>query len=227
MRIPKGLDIPHANTLLIPVFPFPSSFFFLPLHPFLFGHCLIIFVGWIPTVDPSANKSYVIVRAANCPAEFGGSVDHLMLATCYSDGTCDDITEPLIFPFEESAEDPRLAYVDGWWYLFYFANGENQSTVYLRKYGALFFWLLLFCIYFRIYNLHIGHKLQLILHLGNVLEHHFRGTGFFFFFILPNSSCSALFYIPTHFLLPEMDVYYNLPLPPTTYFLANHLLFLA
>jgi len=89
--------------------------------------------GWIPTKDPSATESNVIVRAANCPAEFGGSTDHLLLATCYSNGTCDDITEPLIFPFEESAQDPRLAYVGGWWYLFYFANGANESTVYLRK----------------------------------------------------------------------------------------------
>jgi len=73
------------------------------------------------------------VRVSNCPDKFGGAGDHLLLATCYTDGHCDDITTPLIFPFESSAEDPRLAFVDGWYYLFYYASGTSQSTVYLRK----------------------------------------------------------------------------------------------
>jgi len=57
----------------------------------------------------------------------------MILATCYTDGHCDDITVPRILPFEGSAEDPRLAFWDGWYYLFYFAGGAGESTVYLRK----------------------------------------------------------------------------------------------
>eukprot|EP01113_Clastostelium_recurvatum_P030210 TRINITY_DN3660_c0_g1_i3.p1 TRINITY_DN3660_c0_g1~~TRINITY_DN3660_c0_g1_i3.p1 ORF type:complete len:249 (+),score=24.30 TRINITY_DN3660_c0_g1_i3:403-1149(+) len=57
----------------------------------------------------------------------------MILATCYTDGHCDDITEPHILPFELSSEDPRVVFVDGWYYLFYYAYGLGESTVYLRK----------------------------------------------------------------------------------------------
>jgi predicted GH43/DUF377 family glycosyl hydrolase len=89
--------------------------------------------GWLPSSTTNDTKALVILRVANCPAQFGGSGDHLILATCYTDGHCDDVTTPQILPFESGAEDPRIAVLNGWYYLFYYANGVNQSTVYLRK----------------------------------------------------------------------------------------------
>jgi len=86
--------------------------------------------AWLPT---NGTQSLMIVRAALCPEIFGGSEDHLLMATCYTDGHCDDITEPLVLPFEQSAEDPRVVFYDGWYYLFYFASGPGESTVYLRR----------------------------------------------------------------------------------------------
>jgi len=89
--------------------------------------------GWVPVQegkDPS--KSLLIVRAALCPDNFGGGGDHLMMATCYSDGHCDDLI-PIILDLEKSAEDPRVTFWMGWYYLFYYANGIGENTVYLRK----------------------------------------------------------------------------------------------
>lgn len=61
-----------------------------------------------------------------------------MYATCYTNGTCDDLT-PLWntsygHPFEATAEDPRVFFnkYDGYWYLYYYASGPGQNTVYLR-----------------------------------------------------------------------------------------------
>ena len=84
---------------------------------------------------PGLNSSIVIVRVSDCPEDFGGAEDHLMFAYCEDDGSaCSDL-EPLVFPFEHLAEDPRVIFDerDGFFYLFYFANGTNQSTVFLRR----------------------------------------------------------------------------------------------
>jgi len=90
--------------------------------------------GWVPILPdaPDQTKAIVIVRAATCPASFGGSGDHLMLATCYTDGHCDDL-QSVTLPFESSSQDPRIIYWKGWYYLFYYASGKGESTVYLRK----------------------------------------------------------------------------------------------
>ena len=84
---------------------------------------------------PNLNASIVIVRASGCPAEYGGAEDHLLYAECRDDGaSCGDV-QPLLFPFEHLAEDPRVFFDerDGFYYLFYYANGTNQSTVFLRR----------------------------------------------------------------------------------------------
>jgi len=90
--------------------------------------------GWVP-IPPGATdktKSLMIVRVAQCPTDFGGNGDHLMMTTCSVDGTCEDL-QPTILDLEVSAQDPRVSYWQGWYYLFYFANGPGLDTVYLRK----------------------------------------------------------------------------------------------
>jgi len=84
--------------------------------------------------NPGLNASILILRASGCPANYGGNEDHLMFAYCDKNGNCGDL-QPLVFPFEASAEDPRAFYypTDGKWYLYYFANGPGQNTVYLRR----------------------------------------------------------------------------------------------
>jgi hypothetical protein len=62
----------------------------------------------------------------------GGFGDHIMMAKCYSDGFCDDV-QPVVLPLEYSAEDPRVVYWQGWFYLFYYASGQGLNTVYLRR----------------------------------------------------------------------------------------------
>jgi len=77
----------------------------------------------------------VIVRASGCPPEYGGAADHLMLAECADDGSaCGDL-DAAVFPFEHLAEDPRVYFnpVDERYYLSYYANGTNQSTVFWRR----------------------------------------------------------------------------------------------
>jgi predicted GH43/DUF377 family glycosyl hydrolase len=91
--------------------------------------------AYIPA-GPNVNSSFLIVRASGCPASFGGSGDHLLMAYCSSTGVCQDAL-PLQFPFESSAEDPRVfQLVEGgvtWTYLYYYASGAGQATVYLRR----------------------------------------------------------------------------------------------
>jgi len=55
-----------------------------------------------------------------------------MMTYCYTNGTCDDL-QPIILGLESSAEDPRVIYYSGWWYLFYYAAGSGENTLYLRK----------------------------------------------------------------------------------------------
>ena len=90
--------------------------------------------AFLPAHPPGLNTSIVIVRASGCPDEFGGAKDHLLYAECSEDGVCGDV-QPLAFPFEFLAEDPRVYFsnLDQFFYLFYFANGTNQSTVFLRR----------------------------------------------------------------------------------------------
>ena len=91
--------------------------------------------AWIPK-GPGLNASILILRASGCPPEYGGGADHLLYAFCEDDGTCGDV-QPFAFPFEPDSEDPRVfTLVEGgatWYYLYYFASGSGQSTVYLRK----------------------------------------------------------------------------------------------
>lgn len=90
--------------------------------------------AYLEAHPPGLNASIVLVRASGCTEEFGGAEDHLLYAACSSDGTCGDV-QPLLFPFEYLAEDPRVTFneADRMWYLYYFANGTNQSTVFLRR----------------------------------------------------------------------------------------------
>jgi predicted GH43/DUF377 family glycosyl hydrolase len=91
--------------------------------------------AFLPAHPPGLNTSIVIVRVSGCPPEYGGAEDHLLFAECEDDGSaCGDV-QPLAFPFEYLAEDPRVFFDarDEFFYLFYFANGTNQSTVFLRR----------------------------------------------------------------------------------------------
>lgn len=90
--------------------------------------------AFLPAHPPGLNASIVLVRASGCPAAYGGAADHLLYAECSEAGVCGDV-QPLAFPFEYLAEDPRAFFDarDGMYYLFYYANGTNQSTVYLRR----------------------------------------------------------------------------------------------
>eukprot|EP00696_Hemimastix_kukwesjijk_P000174 gnl/Hemi2/10242_TR3538_c1_g7_i1.p1 gnl/Hemi2/10242_TR3538_c1_g7~~gnl/Hemi2/10242_TR3538_c1_g7_i1.p1 ORF type:complete len:256 (-),score=69.42 gnl/Hemi2/10242_TR3538_c1_g7_i1:46-813(-) len=38
-----------------------------------------------------------------------------------------------VFPFEQNAEDPRVFFWAGYYYMYYYASGTGQSTVYLRR----------------------------------------------------------------------------------------------
>lgn len=95
--------------------------------------------AWIPA-GPGLNASILIVRASGCPDSFGGGSDHLLYAFCRIDdngrGVCNDLL-PYAFPFETEAEDPRVFLLEEngelWYYLYYFASGPGQQTVYLRK----------------------------------------------------------------------------------------------
>ena len=68
---------------------------------------------------PGLNRSFVLVRASGCPAEYGGEADHLLMAFCERDGVCGDVL-PTRFPFEPMAEDPRV-----YW-------NEQDSMYYVR-----------------------------------------------------------------------------------------------
>ena len=92
--------------------------------------------AWIPA-GPGLNASILILRASQCPPSYGGGADHLLYAFCSDDGTCGDV-QPYVFPFEADSEDPRVfTLVDAagatWYYLYYFASGPGQQTVYLRR----------------------------------------------------------------------------------------------
>ena len=91
--------------------------------------------AYVPA-GPNVPSSFLILRASGCPAAFGGAADHLLMAPCDAHGVCGDVL-PTPFPFEPDAEDPRVFQLveDGatWTYLYYFANGVGQATVYLRR----------------------------------------------------------------------------------------------
>ena len=88
--------------------------------------------AWLEPDGVGLNRSILIFRASNCPPSYGGAEDHLLFAYCNSDGTCGD-AQDLAFPFEPGSEDPRVFYYNSTYWMFYFANGVGQSTVYLRK----------------------------------------------------------------------------------------------
>ena len=98
-----------------------------------FSPCTFTFnPAYLEPHPPGLNRSMLIVRASGCPASFGGAEDHLLAAYCSDDGTCEDLL-PAPFPLESDAEDPRVFFYDGYYYLYYFASGSGQSTVYLRR----------------------------------------------------------------------------------------------
>lgn len=90
--------------------------------------------AWIEPTPGTQGKSGLLVRAARCPEAYGGTGDHIMFAYCDADGQCGDL-EPAVFPFELEAEDPRVVYEPstGYYYLWYYASGAGESTVYTRR----------------------------------------------------------------------------------------------
>jgi len=91
--------------------------------------------AWLDgSANPAAlNHSILILRVANCPASDGGSVDHLMYAECSDDGTCGDLNPMQFTTFETGAEDPRVFFYESQWWMYYYAPGPGQDSVYLRK----------------------------------------------------------------------------------------------
>jgi len=59
--------------------------------------------AWIEPSKGTNGEAGVLVRAAECPADFGGVTDHILMAKCNAiDGTCSDVL-PMKFPFEDAA----------------------------------------------------------------------------------------------------------------------------
>lgn len=84
---------------------------------------------------PGLNHSVLLLRAAQCPPEYGGAEDHILYAVCSDDGSCGDV-ERLDFtggPFPLGSQDPRSFYYDGFWWVYTWAPGPGQQTVYLVK----------------------------------------------------------------------------------------------
>jgi len=86
--------------------------------------------AWIPASD-TFNGTGLLVRAAQCPTDFGGSNDHIMFANCTADGVCQDLQPG--YQLENGSEDPRVFYHDGYYYNFYYAPGSGLDTVKLAK----------------------------------------------------------------------------------------------
>jgi predicted GH43/DUF377 family glycosyl hydrolase len=101
-----------------------------------YGPCQCIFnPSYLAATPGVLNQSMLIVRASGCNATYGGAADHLMYAFCdAATATCGDL-QPYTLALEEDAEDPRVFFnpEDGYFYLYYFASGPGQNTVYLRK----------------------------------------------------------------------------------------------
>lgn len=74
------------------------------------------------------------MRAAECPDSFGGTNDHIMVAYCNATGVCGDL-QPVVLDLEPGAEDPRVVYepYTQWYYLWYYAPGVGERTVYTRR----------------------------------------------------------------------------------------------
>jgi predicted GH43/DUF377 family glycosyl hydrolase len=107
-----------------------------------YSPCLYNFnPAWVePHPGSGLSSTIMIFRAALCPPDFGGTEDHLLYTTCRIDETsnlvsCDDVQPQPAFPFEPSAQDPRITYdsSDGYYYLGYYASGQGQNTTYLRR----------------------------------------------------------------------------------------------
>jgi hypothetical protein len=85
-------------------------------------------------VGPGVPRSIMVVRASHCPPSYGGAGDHLAWAYCDGvAGTCEDLQPGAGFPFPGGAEDPRMFVLDGWTYLYFYASGPGQNTVFLRR----------------------------------------------------------------------------------------------
>ena len=97
--------------------------------------------AWIEPSEGTNDTAGMLLRAAQCPPEFGGPTDHILMVKCDAQtGACEDVL-PTPFPFEDGAEDPRVVYDKhtGFYFLWYFANPpsgsppKSQNTVYLRR----------------------------------------------------------------------------------------------
>eukprot|EP01121_Diplochlamys_sp_Union-15-3_P004032 TRINITY_DN13_c0_g1_i1.p2 TRINITY_DN13_c0_g1~~TRINITY_DN13_c0_g1_i1.p2 ORF type:complete len:344 (-),score=69.43 TRINITY_DN13_c0_g1_i1:93-1124(-) len=86
--------------------------------------------AWLP---PSSGlpRTGLLVRAAECPNDYGGSNDHIMFAPCDDTGKCGDL-EPAVL-FGGGAEDPRVVFYEGFYYNYYYAPGTEPYTVKLAK----------------------------------------------------------------------------------------------
>ena len=84
-------------------------------------------------VPGALNQSMIFLRVSGCPDAYGGGDDHILMA--YADaatGTVGDVM-PTQTSFGAGAEDPRAFVFNGYWYVFYFAPGPGQQTVYLQR----------------------------------------------------------------------------------------------
>eukprot|EP01012_Entosiphon_sulcatum_P026122 TRINITY_DN31519_c0_g1_i1.p1 TRINITY_DN31519_c0_g1~~TRINITY_DN31519_c0_g1_i1.p1 ORF type:complete len:331 (-),score=44.15 TRINITY_DN31519_c0_g1_i1:8-1000(-) len=86
--------------------------------------------AWLPS-SPTFPQTGILVRAAECPKDYGGANDHIMFAPCDSDGKCGDLNPT--FWLEDGSEDPRVIVYEGYYYNFYYAPGPGQNTVKLAR----------------------------------------------------------------------------------------------
>jgi len=87
--------------------------------------------AWLPA-SPGLPRTGLLVRAAGCPADYGGSSDHIMFAPCDETGKCGDLEPTVIFGGSDS-EDPRIVFYNGEYYNYYYAAGTGLYTVKLAK----------------------------------------------------------------------------------------------
>jgi predicted GH43/DUF377 family glycosyl hydrolase len=96
--------------------------------------------AWILPSAGTNGTTGMLLRAAQCPDDFGGQDDHILMVKCKPDGSsCDDVLSAVL-PLESFAEDPRVVYDEytGYYWLWYFASPPgtphgSQNTVFQRR----------------------------------------------------------------------------------------------
>lgn len=86
--------------------------------------------SWLPA-GPGLSQSGLLVRAQECPPEYGGAASHIMFVPCTPDGVCGDLMPD--FALAQYSEDPRAFVYDELYYNYYYMPGEGLNTVQLAR----------------------------------------------------------------------------------------------